>query len=99
MAGNDHIADRGRRCHCVVNETAAEAVAYVVCQACGLDSTERSRDYIQLYRGDTETLNESLDRIQKTSARIIQSLVLTNSVLQSAQWRASDDANLKTIAA
>ena len=57
-----------------VRETEAEAVAYVVCRAFGLDCSTRSSDYIQLYRGTEETLSESLDRIQKTAAQIIESL-------------------------
>ena len=57
-----------------VRETEAEAVAYVVCRAFGFDCSTRSSDYIQLYRGDATTLAESLERIQKTATRIIQSL-------------------------
>jgi antirestriction protein ArdC len=51
-----------------VRETEAEAIAFVVCSALGLDSCERSSDYIALYRGSTETLSESLEFIQKTAA-------------------------------
>ena len=57
-----------------VRETEAEAVAFVVCRAFGFDCSTRSSDYIQLYRGDATTLAESLQRIQKTATRIIQSL-------------------------
>ena len=57
-----------------VRETEAEAVAYVVCRAMGLEPTTRSSDYIQLYRGNVATLSESLDLIQKTSASLIQQL-------------------------
>lgn len=57
-----------------VRETEAEAVAYVVCQAVGLDCSTRSADYIQMYQGTAETLAASLDRIQKTAMRIIESL-------------------------
>jgi antirestriction protein ArdC len=63
-----------------VRETEAEAVAYVVCRAFGFDCSTRSSDYIQLYRGDATTLAESLERIQKTATRIIQSLDETPSV-------------------
>ena len=34
----------------------------------------RSADYIQLYRGDTETLAESLEIIQKTASGIVQAI-------------------------
>jgi antirestriction protein ArdC len=57
-----------------VRETEAEAVAFVVCQAVGLDATAASRDYIQLYQGDAETLANSLDRIQKVAAAIIEAV-------------------------
>lgn len=54
-----------------VRETEAEAVAFVVCQAIGLETGSAASDYIQLYDGETETLAASLDRIQKTAAEII----------------------------
>ncbi|MCA9281063.1 MAG: DUF1738 domain-containing protein [Phycisphaeraceae bacterium] len=57
-----------------VRETEAEAVAFVVCQAIGLDSGTAASDYIHLYRGDTETLTESLERIQRTATEIIAAL-------------------------
>ena len=57
-----------------VLETEAEAVAYVVCRAMGLQTTTRSSDYIQLYRGDVTTLSNSLDVIQKTSTSLIKKL-------------------------
>lgn len=54
-----------------VRETEAEAVAFVVCQAIGLETGTAASDYIQLFDGKTETLAASLDRIQKTAAEII----------------------------
>ncbi len=54
-----------------VRETEAEAVAFVVCHAVGLDTNTAASDYIQLYQGTTETLAASLDRIQRTAADII----------------------------
>ena len=65
---------RKREVSRTVRETEAEAVAYVVCQAMGLETTTRSCDYIQLYRGDVATLSESLDLIQKTAASLIEQL-------------------------
>jgi antirestriction protein ArdC len=65
---------RKHECSKTVRETEAEAVAFVVCHAFGLDSKTRSSDYIQLYRGSTETLAESLDLIQKTAAGIIEAI-------------------------
>ena len=69
-----------------VRETEAEAVAFVVCQAIGLDLSTASSDYIQLYRGDTETLAESLDRVQKTVADVITCIYLRSGA-QTARTR------------
>jgi antirestriction protein ArdC len=57
-----------------VRETEAEAVAFVVSRAIGLDCTTRSADYIQLYRGTPETLAESLHFVQRTAAALIEEL-------------------------
>jgi len=57
-----------------VRETEAEAVAYVICQAIGLETTTASCDYIQLYRGSAATLAASLDRIQHTAGEIIAAI-------------------------
>ena len=65
---------RGQEVSRTVRETEAEAVAYVVCHGMGLETTTRSSDYIQLYRGDIATLSESLDLIQKTAATLIEQL-------------------------
>lgn len=57
-----------------VRETEAEAVAFVVCQAIGLETGTAASDYIQLFDGKTETLAASLDRIQHIAAEIIAAL-------------------------
>ena len=57
-----------------IRETEAEAVAYAVCLSCGIDSTTRSADYIQLYRGNEETLRESLTFVQKAATEIITAI-------------------------
>ena len=57
-----------------IRETEAEAVAYTVCLACGIDSTIRSADYIQLYRGSEETLKQSLSHVQQAATEIITGL-------------------------
>jgi hypothetical protein len=51
-------------------ETEAEAVAFVVCQAIGLET----QDYIQLYEGDAKLLSERLEYIQHTAARILNAI-------------------------
>ena len=58
-----------------VKELEAEAVAYVVCKATGLEnSLKHSADYICSHEGDTEQLARSLERVQKTSSLILESL-------------------------
>jgi len=57
-----------------VRETEAEAVAFVVCQAIGLDANDSASDYIQLYDGNKKTLMESLERIQQTASEIIRGI-------------------------
>lgn len=57
-----------------VRETEAEAVAFVVAQAIGLDTGTAASDYISLYQGDAKTLADSLDTIQKTAAAIIHAI-------------------------
>jgi len=55
-------------------ETEAEAVAYVVCQSIGLDTNTAFSDYIQLYKGDKETLIKSIQRIKDVSSRFLDGL-------------------------
>jgi hypothetical protein len=52
-------------------ELEAEAVAFVVGGAVGLNTADASRDYIHLYRGDREALAGSLDRIQRAASVIL----------------------------
>ncbi len=59
-----------------VRETEAEAVAHVVGRAIGLDVSSASSDYIRMYRGDSETLMDSLDRIQRAACEIIDGIGL-----------------------
>ena len=54
-----------------IRETEAEAVAFVVASALGIDCINHSSDYIQLYSGDAEVLASSMEAIQKSSARIL----------------------------
>jgi len=67
---HQHPADRPKEK--TVREAEAEAVAYVVCQGIGLDVNTASSDYIQLYDGDKKTLMQSLERIQRTAAEILE---------------------------
>jgi len=52
----------------------AEAVAFVISQAIGLDSILAAKDYIELYRGDATLLTESLELIQSTANSILEGI-------------------------
>ncbi len=69
-----HDKEQRQQLNKTVRETEAEAVAYVVCRAFGLNCRARCSDYIQLYDGDQATLAQSLERVQQTATRIIASL-------------------------
>jgi hypothetical protein len=60
-----------------VRETEAEAVAFVVCEAIGLQA-DNSADYIQLYSGDKDTLTESLEHVQRASAEILAAITTSD---------------------
>ena len=60
-------------------ETEAEAVAFVVCHAIGLETGSASRDYIQLYQGDAKLLTESLSVIRQTANHILNAIGGDNS--------------------
>lgn len=66
--GSDRPESRNTR------ELEAEAVAFVVGQAVGLEVADASRDYIHLYRGDSAMLSASLDRISRTASSILQAI-------------------------
>jgi antirestriction protein ArdC len=55
-------------------ETEAEAVAFVVCRAIGLETGNACQNYIQLYRGDTALLMESLERVRLAASRILDAI-------------------------
>ena len=57
-----------------IRETEAEAVAFVVCQAVGLETGTASADYISLWNGDAAVLLESLELVQRTAAEIIAAI-------------------------
>jgi len=69
-----HRCDAEKRPSKTVRETEAEAVAFVVCEAAGLDAGSAASDYIRLYRGDAETLAASLEQIQRAAYVIIKAL-------------------------
>ncbi len=69
-----HRTDRRAETTKTIRETEAEAVAFVVCHAIGLDVTTSHVDYIKLYDGDRNTLSASLHFIQSTAAEILTAL-------------------------
>jgi len=69
-----HKSERRSLITKTVRETEAEAVAFVVSKAIGLETGSASADYIQLYHGDAKLLAESLEIVQKTAAVILGAL-------------------------
>jgi antirestriction protein ArdC len=66
-----HKSERRTKTTATVRETEAEAVAFIVGQAIGLEMGTVSSDYIQMYAGNAALLAESLEVIQRTSAVIL----------------------------
>jgi hypothetical protein len=69
-----HKAERRTFTTATVRETEAEAVAFIVGQAIGLEMGTASSDYIQMYNGNATLLAESLEVIQRTSAVILAAI-------------------------
>ncbi len=69
-----HKSERRSLITKTVRETEAEAVAFVVSKAIGLETGSASADYIQLYHGDAKLLAESLEIVQRTAAIILGAL-------------------------
>ncbi len=69
-----HKAERRTMTTATVRETEAEAVAFIVGQAVGLEMGTASSDYIQLYHGNAALLAESLEIVQRTSAVILAAI-------------------------
>jgi hypothetical protein len=69
-----HKAKRRTFTTATVRETEAEAVAFIVGQAMGLEMGNASSDYIQMYNGNATLLAESLEVIQHTSAVILAAI-------------------------
>jgi hypothetical protein len=69
-----HKAERRTTTTKVVRETEAEAIAFVIGKAVGLETGSASADYIHLYHGNASLLAESLEVIQQTSGVILAAL-------------------------
>lgn len=57
-----------------IRETEAEAVAYIVCTAIGLQPGSACADYVGLYGGDAKLLLDSLQRVQETASCILDAM-------------------------
>jgi antirestriction protein ArdC len=69
-----HRAERRTCTTKCIRETEAEAVAFVVCSAIGLDTGTAAQDYIGLYGGDARLLAESLQYVQQASSQILDAI-------------------------
>ena len=69
-----HRGDRRATTNKRIRETEAEATAYVVCQAIGLDTGSAASDYIQLWNGDVDVLTESLGYIRQAASQMLEAL-------------------------
>lgn len=70
-----HKVDASERPDLTMRELEAEAVAFVVNSAIGLQTCTASADYIRLYKGDKDKLAASLGRIQRTACSIIDAII------------------------
>jgi len=77
-----HRADRRSQTTHTIREAEAEAVAFVVATAIGLDVNTASADYIQLHSGDKTSLAESLAFVQQTAAEILKAIMPKDSVAE-----------------
>jgi hypothetical protein len=69
-----HKSTRRTMTTATVRETEAEAVAFIVGQAIGLEMGHVASDYIQMYAGNAALLAESLEVVQRTSAVILDAI-------------------------
>jgi len=57
-----------------IRETEADATAFVVTSAIGLDTGSASSDYIQIWNGDAAVLTESLSFIRQAASLLLEAL-------------------------
>jgi predicted Zn-dependent protease len=70
-----HFSERRAETTKRIRETEAEAVAFVVCNAIGLETGTASADYIGLWGGDSKLLVASLVYVQRTANQILAAIV------------------------
>jgi hypothetical protein len=66
----DRLGSTSRR----IRETEAEATAFVVCHAIGLETGSAACDYIQLWSGDAQLLTESLGHVRHAASQMLTAL-------------------------
>ncbi|MEW5980104.1 MAG: ArdC family protein [Acidobacteriota bacterium] len=69
-----HRSERRAQTTRTSRETEAEAVAFVVSTAVGLELSTSSSDYIQLWQGDKQLLIESLHFVQQAASQILTAI-------------------------
>jgi antirestriction protein ArdC len=69
-----HWGDRRGSTSPRIRETEAEATAFVVCHAIGLETGSAACDYIQLWNGDAQVLTESLGQVRKAASQLLTAL-------------------------
>jgi antirestriction protein ArdC len=69
-----HRGDRRSATSRRIRETEAEATAFVVCHAIGLETGSAATDYIQLWNGDAQLLTESLAYIRQAASQMLAAL-------------------------
>jgi len=70
-----HRGDRRGATSRRIRETEAEATAFVVCHAIGLETGSAASDYIQLWNGDAQLLTESLAYIRQAASQMLAALI------------------------
>ncbi|MFA7281377.1 MAG: ArdC family protein [Sterolibacterium sp.] len=66
--------DKTERPDRATRETEAESVAFVVNEATGLENSTGSSDYLLTYKADRKLLMQSLQRIRRAAAQIIEAV-------------------------
>ena len=69
-----HRGDRRSATSRRIRETEAEATAFVVCHAIGLETGSAASDYNQLWNGDAQLLTESLAYIRQAASQMLVAL-------------------------
>jgi antirestriction protein ArdC len=86
-----HKSTRRTMTTATVRETEAEAVAFIVGQAIGLEMGKSSSDYIQMYAGNAALLAESLEVVQQASAVILDAITGESATRQNAPSASSPE--------